>query len=44
MEHNTSWEDNSHSASQTIPSLLWYPKVHHRVHNSKISEDICNIS
>jgi len=25
MEHSPSWEANSHSASQEIPSTLWNP-------------------
>jgi hypothetical protein len=26
------WEANSHSASQEIPFILWYAKVHYRVY------------
>jgi len=32
MEQSTSWEANSHSASQEIPHLLWNLKVHCYVH------------
>jgi hypothetical protein len=34
MGNSTSWEANSHSASQEIPCLWWNPKAHYRVHNS----------
>jgi hypothetical protein len=34
VERNPSWQDNSHSTSQEIPSLSWNPKVHYRVYNS----------
>jgi len=29
MGQSSSWEANSHSASQGIPRLLWKPKVHY---------------
>jgi hypothetical protein len=34
MEPSSSWEANSHSASQKIPRLLWNPKVHCRDQNA----------
>jgi hypothetical protein len=35
MEQSPTWEADSHSASQDIPCLVWYPKVHYRIHNSQ---------
>jgi len=34
MDQSPSWEADNHSGSQEILRLLWYPKVHYRVHNS----------
>jgi hypothetical protein len=34
MEQRHSWEANSFSASHEIPSILWNPEVHYRVHKS----------
>jgi hypothetical protein len=31
-EHSPSWEANRFSASQEIPSTLWNPNVHYRIH------------
>jgi hypothetical protein len=32
MEQSPSWEANWFAASQEILSILWYPKVHYRIH------------
>jgi hypothetical protein len=37
MEQRPSWEANSCSASQEIPSLLWKLKVHYLVYKKEMS-------
>jgi hypothetical protein len=34
LHKNPSWEANSSSATQEIPSILWRKKAHYRIHNS----------
>jgi len=34
MEQSSSWEDNSHSSDQEIPSCLYNWYIHYRVYNS----------
>jgi hypothetical protein len=36
MERNPSWEADSHSPSQEIPSFSWNPNVHYRVHQTPL--------
>ena len=32
MEQSPSWEANRFSANQKVPCIVWYPKVHSRIH------------
>ena len=34
MEQSTAWDANRFSASQEIPRILWYLKIHYRIHIS----------
>jgi hypothetical protein len=34
VQKRPSWEANWSSSNQAIPSILWTPKVHYRIHNS----------
>jgi hypothetical protein len=42
MELRPSWEAVSHSCPQELPSILWNPKVHYRVHKSSSLVPILN--
>jgi len=35
MEQSPSWEANRFSASQEIPRIVWYPKVHYRTYKCR---------
>jgi len=36
MQQDPSLEANRFSASQEIPHLTWYPKIHYHIHNSPL--------
>jgi hypothetical protein len=40
-ELSPSWEAANCAATQELPSILWNPKFHHRVHKSPYTIELC---